>query len=125
MTDPARLTASWQVEEVWQNGKRVNRSLILIDIDKNGGFRLDNDDRGDEQRGKLKEVDGQLRFFGDDGWIYDIHGRQRQLVVTARKGKKRKRGFVSGIAIAAMRCGQKKSSRKSSFKSAKSSKHRR
>ena len=86
LTDPARLTASWQVEEVWQNGKRVNRSLILIDIDKNGGFRLDNDDRGDEQRGKLKEVDGQLRFFGDDGWIYDIHGRQR--VVTARKGGK-------------------------------------
>ena len=88
LTDPARVTASWQVEEVWQNGKRVNRSLILIDIDKNGGFRLDNDDRGEEQRGELKEVDGQLRFVGDDGWIYDIHGRQRQLVVTARKGEK-------------------------------------
>lgn len=38
LTDPARLTASWQVEEVWQNGKRVNRSLILIDIDKMADF---------------------------------------------------------------------------------------
>ena len=63
LTDPARLTASWQVEEVWQNGKRVNRSLILIDIDKNGGFRLDNDDRGDEQRGETQGSGRTAPFF--------------------------------------------------------------
>ena len=84
LTDPARIAASWEVAEIWQDDKLIidNSTLILIDIDKNGGFRLD------EQKGKLEKVDGQLRFDGDDGWIYDIHGRQRQLIVTARKGKK-------------------------------------
>ena len=90
LTDPARITASWEVAEIWQDDKLVsdNQTVILIDIDKNGGFHLWKDEPRNEQMGKLEKVDGQLRFTGDDGWIYDIHGRQRQLIVTVRKGQK-------------------------------------
>ncbi len=90
LIDPARIAASWEVAEIWQDDKLVsdNQTVILIDIDKNGGFHLWNDEPRNEQMGKLEVADGQLRFTGDDGWIYDIHGRQRQLIVTARKGKK-------------------------------------
>lgn len=90
LTDPARIASEWEVVEIWQDEKLIsdNQIVILIDIDKNGGFRLWNDDPGDEQRGMLVKADGQLRFDGDNGWVYEIHGRQRQLIVTAWKGEK-------------------------------------
>ena len=90
LTDPARIASEWEVVEIWQDEKLIsdNQIVILIDIDKNGGFCLWNDDPRDEQRGMLVKADGQLRFDGDNGWVYEIHGRQRQLIVIARKEEK-------------------------------------
>lgn len=87
LTDPARLAGSWDVEEIWQDQKLVNhhQAEISLDIDKNGGCRISKEDGHDEQRGKLGNADGQLRLVGAEGWIYDIHGKQRQLIVTAKK----------------------------------------
>lgn len=91
ISDPARLAGKWNVEEIWENEKlKSYDSTATIYIDKSGGYSLfiTDPDTDYEQMGELQKKDGQLHFTGKDGWSYAIHGKQRQVIVTAKKGEK-------------------------------------
>lgn len=88
ISDPARLAGKWEVTEIRRGDKLISdNNAILIYIDKNSGYHLWKDNPADEQMGELQKRDGQLCFDGKDGWTYALHGKQRQLIVTVKKGK--------------------------------------
>ena len=93
ITDPVQLAGRWNVAEVWENEKLqgYSETTTSIYIDKNGGYHLTTTDLDarEEQMGELQQRDGQLYFAGKDGTSYNLHGKQRQLIVIAQKGVKK------------------------------------
>ncbi|WP_419022729.1 hypothetical protein [Emergencia sp.] len=87
IADPGRLAGMWQPKEIWQEGKLISEegNAAALAIDKDGGYRFW-DGYGQDQTGELQKKDGALCFEGKDGRRYVFHGKDKQLMITAKEG---------------------------------------